>query len=429
MPFSTMISPLHLSLSIAILAGTANIAFADPLNEKVRARGTLSGIVDKNYPNSDLTQAQIMIAVLAANPHAFKEGNINFMLRDKELTLPSEDMISAIPANSAASLLVKHNAHYKLGETGNLTAPTFINTGNSKALEQLKSAHSQQTEKVEKLTGESKKLQGLVSRLEEEKAQRDRDLQALEDKIQRLKDEGNTADSFGEEKNLSSQYLIDKNEVLQQRLIETRSELAENNRTTISLERRVADMQAAQAQSQDKNISPVVPNVTRQEQAQPAIDTVEPVEPIAEVVDAPATDLKKGNVVEPANTPAGFDMSKLTWLLPLIAIIIGLALFLMRFFGKKKHEDLNLDEVDDYDFATPKMSVEQRNALGETADRELEPNIIATDAPLEVSIKLDVARAYMDAKDNQSAYEMLHEVLIDGNGNQQLEAKRLLDKL
>ena len=432
MSFSKSISPLSLSLSLVLLAGSSNIAFADPLNEKVTARGNLSSIVDKNYPNSNLSKAQIMIAILAANPTAFKGGNINFMLRNKQLTLPSEDMVSSIPADNAANLLLRHNRFYKQGKTGNLTPPTFINAaGNEKALEKLKNAHSEQTAKVEKLTGESKKLQDLVQKLEQEKEKRDRDLEELESKIESLKEASSNV-GFGEEAadtSASAQRLRDKNEALQQRLVETRSELAENNRTTISLERRVMEMQNQKQEGLDQN-NQQSPNLNMDAQPEPQqADNFEPVEPMTEIVDAPATDLN-GNVVEPANSGStGFDMSKLTWLLPLIAIVVGLGLLLMRLFRKKKHTDLNLDEVDDYDFATPKMSAEQRNELSESElDLDLELNN-TSDAPLEVSIKLDVARAYMEAEDNQSAYEMLHEVLIEGNEDQQLEAKMLLDKL
>ncbi len=404
-------APLLLSASLALLISYSATVIADPIASTAIAKGTLSGIVDKNYPNSKLSKAQIMIAILAANPRAFRGGNINFMLRNKKLTLPAEDMIAAIPEANAAVLLEKHNRFYQRGETGNLTPPTFINTGDKVALEKLQKKHSAQSEKVAALSEESTKLQGLVARLEAEKEQRDKDLQALEEKIQSLKESSGSITVAGEE-STNELILREKNEALQQQLIESKSELAENNRTTIILERRLGEVQEQKNQLADHNKEPVLEENI--------------VAPSMDVIDAPSTDLNENIVNSEKNQSSGFDFSKFTWLLPLLAILVGGGLLLKRFFGRKKHSDLNLDEVDDYDFTTPKMTAEDRG------DEFIIDNIGDEDpieASLEVSIKLDVARAYMEAEDNQSAYEMLHEVLREGNKAQQSEANELLAKL
>ena len=421
--FTKQLSPLLLASSIAFLSVYSGEILANPVNQTVTAQGTLLGIVDKNYPDSKLSKAQIMLAILANNPRAFKGGNVNFMLRNIELSLPAEDMIAGIPEQNAAVLLEQHNNFYRRGITGNLTPPTFINAGNTEAFEKLQSQHSEQTQRVEALSEESTKLQTLVQRLEAEKEKRDADLQALEDKIQALKESAaNPEPDFGAipgEVSASQQMLRDKNDALQQQLIETRSELAENNRTTITLERRMAEMQN-KTEPEERNIgADQAFGSPEQEQNDTVMET--------ETVEAPAVDLN-GNVVnQEANKSSGFDFSKLTWLLPLLAILAGLGLLLKRFFGRKKHADLNLDEVDDFDFTTPQMSPEQRNANymddnGASSEPEAEE-------PLEVSIKLDVARAYMEAEDNQSAYEMLQEVLLEGSEEQCVEARRLLKKL
>lgn len=403
---------LPLLLSAGLLLSSAS-AFADPVNSSVKARGTLSGIVDANYPNSELSKAQIMMAILAENPRAFRGGNINFMLRNRELKLPSEDMIAGIPVQNAAALLEEHNRYYRRGQTGNLTPPTFIKT-HKKELDKLKNQHQQQTKKVEVLSEESQNLQNLVKQLEQEKQKRDKELKELEDKIETLKESGNGI--LPGEVTASERMLRDKNEVLQQQLIETKSELFENNRTTIALERRMTELQDRQrGGDMQSNTNASADNGVQQDRQEM---------PLQEVAEAPSIDLN-GNVVETENNQAtGFDFSKLTWLIPLVAILVGLGLLLKRIFGRKKHAELNLDDVDEVDFTTPKMPAEQRyeNSLEETQEA-------VSDAPLEVSIKLDVARAYMEAEDNQSAYEMLHEVLQEGTAEQQEEAQELLAKL
>ncbi len=419
MAFSKHILKLFLSISIAVIAGFSMTAIADPINDTAIARGTLSGIVSKNYPNTSLSKAQIMIAILAANPHAFRGGNINFMSRNQELSLPNETMIASIPAENAAVLLVQHNRFYQQGKTGNLTPPTFIKTGGDPvALKKLRTKHSAQTERVEELAAESSKLQNLVQHLEAEKNQRDEDLRLLEEKIQTLKISGGKTlggKKSPEEESFNEQRLREKNSALQQQLVESKSELIENNRTTISLERRVIELQQKeQQQSQEQRNKPIAATSQTNDSSTPIPSTD---------IDILKTDLN-GNIISPVkNTGLGFDLSKLLWLLPLLALVVGIGFLLKRFFGRKKHSDLNLDEMDDFDFTTPKMTDKER---GEAYSETFEPT---AEAPLEVSIKLDVARAYMEAEDNQSAYEMLTEVLQEGNKDQQAEANLLLKKL
>lgn len=420
--FSNNVLPLILSMSLAVFATPAVIA--DPLNKTARSKGTLSGIVSKNYPNSELSRAQIMITILATNPHAFRGGNINFMQSNKQLTLPSEALISNIPIEHAETLLTQHDHFYKQGQTGNLTPPTFINAGaDPVALEKLKTQHSAQTVHIEKLSEESVQLQGLVKRLETEKDKRDEDLRVLEEKIQVLK-ESDSEQPFqtpaGEDTPVT-QRLKDKNAALQQQLVESKSELAENNRTTISLERRVLEMQEEKQNNEQAGFSTGTSNNTNpQAEKSATMATTEVLEA------APPTDLN-GNITSPEQSEsAGFDFGKLTWALPLLALLVGLGFLFKRLFSSKKHTDLNFDELDDandFDPITPRMKPEDR---AETLETKIEPS---EDESLEVSIKLDVARAYMEADDNASAYEMLHEVLREGSKKQQKEANQLLAKL
>ena len=402
---------LFLSISMTVVAVFPDFLIADPINETVIAKGTLSGIVSKNYPNTQLSKAQIMIAILAANPHAFRGGNINFMSRNKKLSLPSETMIASIPVENAEALLLQHNYFYQQGKTGNLTPPTFIqvNKKDTAALERLKSEYSAQTRRVQELAVESTKLQNLVKHLEAEKNQRDEDLRLLEEKIQLLKE--SSKKRLPEEESENEQRLREKNAALQQQLIESKSELIENNRTTISLERQVIELQKQQANRLNAAKDQIDNDQYMDNNAMPVTDTI----------NIPKRNIK-GNVLSLGKDS---NLNKMIWLLFLMTVLLGAGILLKRFFTAKKHADLNLDEIDDFDFDTPKMVDTDR---GDTTkiDAGSGANI---EAPLEVSIKLDVARAYMEANDNHSAYKMLQEVLREGNKEQQKEANRLLAKL
>ena len=93
--------------------------------------------------------------------------------------------------------------------------------------------------------------------------------------------------------------------------------------------------------------------------------------------------------------------------------------------------DVNLDLDADLDVpleaAAPAFAPEPAAPAGEAANSEEELDFL-TDAD-ETSTKLDLARAYIDMGDREGAKDILDEVLIEGNEDQQGEAKELLARL
>lgn len=98
-------------------------SFASRSYGPTKANDYLGKIVDKSYPQSQLKKSQIMVAILRANPQAFKGGNIHFLRRAVTLILPDEEVIATIPPQEAAALIAEHLTYFKRGETGN-----FINS-------------------------------------------------------------------------------------------------------------------------------------------------------------------------------------------------------------------------------------------------------------------------------------------------------------
>jgi len=403
---------LLVASTLVFIATTISV-IADPLKNSVTSRGTLSGIVAKNYPNTKLSKAQIMVAILATNPTVFRGGNINFMMGGRKLSLPNDVVITAIPAEKARALLVQHEYFYQQGKTGNLPVPTLINAGvDPDLIEKLKLQHSTQVERVEELSEESTRLQSLVQRLEAEKDKRDQDLQTLEGKIEELK-ELNQQQALEDEissltttvtsgkASLNEQRLREKNAALQQQLVESKSELVENNRTTISLERRVIELQEEKQNKLDQ---------ANNDQQTMSAETQKAVTPVVDVTN--------NRVSAEENQSSTGDSNMWVWVLSLVAVVISLGL-LLKGLNSRKHSDLNLDEMDDIDFSTPKMP------LNETYHRDAVLDF-SEEESLEIEIKLDVARAYMEANNYQSADSMLREVIKEGNEQQQTEAKLLL---
>ena len=67
---------------------------------KVGSKATLRGVAWRVGARSDVDLKKTMLAIFRANPAAF-EGNINILHLGASLTIPSEDVIAAIPADEA----------------------------------------------------------------------------------------------------------------------------------------------------------------------------------------------------------------------------------------------------------------------------------------------------------------------------------------
>jgi len=395
---------IGLALTLCLASSLSNFALAESHVERtVKATGTLTAIVNKNYIDAGVSRNQIMVAILAANPHAFKGGNINYMLGGVDLRLPTVESIKNISQADASNLLSEHYRYFRRGQTGNLPAPTFITLASSDQVDALVKEKEQQSEKLDTLTDERSKLSDMVKRLEEEKATRDRELKALEERIQTLQASstslGNTTADLklklnngeltGEGAKLL-ESLQDRNESLNAQLQSARSEMAE------ALKK--------------QGISPV--EILEKTQQEGAKDSTQDAAPVTTTTDATTT---------PVDNSAALDsgiMSKINWiwLLPALGILL-LAGLLWKLLSKPK----NRRKKAAAQTPTPAF-VDYNQAIDPAAEIEQEP-------PLEVSIKLDVARAYIEAGDHNAAREMLNEVMDEGNTQQQLEAQGILETI
>ncbi len=140
----------------------------------------------------------------------------------------------------------------------------------------------------------------------------------------------------------------------------------------------------------------------------------------AELPEDDATDLEdKGSSVEPSE-PADNDNS-------LEFDITGLNLESEEKDTEVKHdESVDEPENNDFTFDLESMSLQSQNE-GEANEAE-EETFDLTDMD-EMETKLDLARAYVDMEDVDSAKEILEDVFAHGNEKQKDEAKTLMSKL
>ena len=219
---------------------------------RVRSADNINSIVERFYPDRIKTKAQIMVGLLVENPSAFKGGNINYLMRGRRLKLPDEKNLSVISQENAQELLSQHTFYYREGVTGSeyLLPPVLggETTSNNEVVASTKENGKRQEEqllKINKLEKESNDLKKQLKRLLEEKKVTDKKLLELEKTIKtRVNDsvESKATTSNPLRVQIRNKELEETNTRLQQQLQESRSALAENTRSTITLERQVSTL-------------------------------------------------------------------------------------------------------------------------------------------------------------------------------------------
>jgi len=431
-------SPRILILSLFLVTSFSSVQAESHSPRTVKAIGTLTAIVNKNYIDADVSKNQIMVAILAANPDAFKGGNINYMIRNADLKLPSVGSIQHISNRDATNLLNEHYRLFKRGRTGNLPPPNFISLNQSGQVETLVKEKQEQAEKLNSVEAEREELREKVKRLEEEKAKRDSDLQGLEDQIQDLQLPSSSLNSAsadlrrklasgelsGEEAKLLEE-LDETNINLSAQLQSARSEVAESERMEITLERRINDIQEENSKLaealKEKGVSPT-DVIQKSQNSRPTQNTTtntqQPTQETTAVVNentvANASGESEGSLFDQYLGFIPKDFRWLIWLLPLF-LLFGLLWLIWKMLrgGKGK--------------TARRVQQPANTAAFADYNQPIDPEVeIEQEPQLEVSIKLDVARAYIEAGDAPAAREMLAEVIREGNEAQQQEASRLI---
>ena len=121
-----------------------------------------------------------------------------------------------------------------------------------------------------------------------------------------------------------------------------------------------------------------------------------------------------------------------SWILPLIAIVIGLYLLLRlikRIRAKKASKELKIA------LSSSPDTVKSDTASAFSIDGSMLPTASTVeDAPIEADsveagVKIDMAKAYLDLDDSEAAQELLQEAIVEGSIAQRAVAENLLKKL
>lgn len=433
---------------------------------RVKASDNLNRIVTRHYVNSPFSKSQLMVAILSQNPRAFKGGNINFLMRGRKLVLPSIENIEVVSEEEAQAILSQHNRYFREGKTGDLSLSGLNLSSNDPVY--LSAQHKSQKEKLKKLEEERRRLKSQLESLQNEKRNSDQQLEALEAKLEQSKAQKVELESeLSKQKNIQTdnqqsyegsnlhddvissekkkrilneqvkartQKLEDNNAFLQKRLQQARSKLAENTRENISLERQL-DFFKEQLNKEVKQASSQTSPQTSLKEKPGALTDADKKGLMQGDSDTGQLQESAGSVAaeigaakhstESLDSSSGM-FQKLAWVVLVLALFAGLW-FLLRYFLTGRQSIQTSKNGDAY--ATPAFetgdSFTNENIDGENGT-EAYFNDEHEEASLETSIKIDVARAYIEADDLQAASEMLQEVIEEGNAEQQQEAKEII---
>lgn len=481
----------------------------------VKGSDTLGKIVSRNYAGSNLSQQQIMIGILRANPDAFIGGNIHFLLRGSTLLLPNETLIATIDKTEAINTIKEHYRYFQQGQTGNFKILPLENLNSSADRANKKentdiviSSQSKEKTKVDEIERLIQSRQTITKNTEATEKNtpvivknpnnkratannsvKEIELESLKIKVSQLEKilsrrglSVNSAGSTGKitqnlQNTLTTQkQKIDKLEAekknkieeldqLKGKISELELSLKEMSRSltqkaksggSSDKEAIIAQLRKENSLLQKKLNSLQLELDKKNQEVQSLTIDIENSKQTIEKLKTQLLNTDKENalldkqiaIVEKklkqmrqttgANTGAVSEnstgISPWTWLLPALFLLSILGYLFKRSFSQP--EKITIAEApvrQAQNNSTPRPVVkEPHKKVSSSIQHKEVPDVIASaseEESVEASIKLDIAKAYIDMEMSDEAIEILREIPEEGSQKQCLEAKNLLEKL
>ncbi len=366
---------LLFSLTLLMLT---TVSFAET-RYKIKSTDNLSKIIERYYPQSHLTKAQLLIGLLAKNQGAFRGGNINFLLRGKQLILPDESNLEILSDDVSKEILAKHARYFQRGETGDFGSPITMGyvVNKSQGTAVISKNQELQTVKIDQLEKESQDLRKRLEKLIHDKNESDAQLRKVEAVLQRtLKKAKEGEASVGS-----------KSKVLE----ETKKKLDQQTKEKVDTFQSI-NAEKAQVSNSSGQLGES-----------------------SEAVSANTTTSKR---ITNKETGIGSMMTMLQkYSLPLFGLL--LFLFAWLFWSKNKKNRLIADEEN--------IQLEIEQAYQDDKDF-LKATTVEEESSTD-TVKIDMATAYIDAGDIDSATRILNTLINEGNAAQRKRAQKLLNSL
>ncbi|MEE9310682.1 MAG: FimV/HubP family polar landmark protein [Cocleimonas sp.] len=412
----------------------------------IESTDSLVAIIDDFYQDSSLTDAQIMVGVLANNPSAFKGGNLNYLIAGKTLSLPNDDDLKNISNKRANEILSYHSLFYSIGHTGDIPAPDlkklYPSEEEESAGDTLESSNTLDNPSDNSLSTEVETLEitSEENQLKQESIEFKRQIEVLlneenEKEKERLSGLENSSENKPDqdvEKVIPAVEVVEKADKIE------KIDLQEKNKTNKKVTAKGMTGESSQPSIEEESPKTVlappkepkidtpleseVKNVLEKKVEKKAIGSSPEESPSIEKADITAVVKVDKSVNEIENATSSSNIAPATnkeslsarskWLIPLL-LLIG---FLFYIINKKKPKAEPVEDT----IASYQAAFDKSNEHIHTeTDKE----------PLESSVKLDVARAYIEAEDTQSALDILTEIMDEGSDELRQQARDLLEIL
>lgn len=388
-------SRLQQSLTAALLMCCISSAFAETKTITIQPNDTLSKIVSAHYPEIGDRQA-VMVQILQQNPDAFVNNSIHRLIVGKPLTLPANTSPPLAPDNAVTST--------QPDETNLQQNTTGISSEEAKQIAELEKAKDELLQQAKQLTDENQNLKVQIQGYEKERKTLDKKLKTLEQEVETLEKK------LEQQSQTQPNNLSDNNtDELQAALAQAKAELKQSQESNQQLTESLADTEK-RLKEQNLELDNLKDQITGLN------STTEQLESDLEATRAANMELLKSQPAQSSNT--------LLWALAGLSGLLLLA-FLWAFNRKQaKPEEAVTAPVTTSTAITKDTTLDDPSLFETKAIKQ--PVLPEEPANPDANIKLNIARAYLDMRDTDSAFDMLHEVLREGSNQQKQEAREIL---
>lgn len=416
---SVSLKPLAGSLAFSLIAGLSSPAFADQVYGPVASKDTLGKIVNRFYVGPNRSTIQLMRDIVQKNPQAFINGDMNRLKLNALLTLPGDEWLVneprfRTPDEQAAALAISNSRRISDNVSKPATTDLAIEKMRSRLIF-LEAERSSLIRQVAELERETERLEAVIKQLEINSRESDEQLRTLDLEISRLTKLLETKQGVP----------LASGEVMQLSALQERLEAVQNETLSLRRELSKANTELANNAFLKQQADETINKLTQENRQLHHLlqDTQPGVNYFGEKSEA---------------YQLSFFGGKLQF--PLWMAIVGGALLSIMLIAllatRRKNRPPEPDLRDVFNDTVPAAPANYNDLLSGNStpiDPEINPEApeenvfkMFDEGSLEVELKLDMAQAYLEVSDFESARNILEEVMETGSEMQQRKAARLL---
>lgn len=410
------LKPLASSLAFALIAGLSSPAFADQVYGPVASKDTLGKIVNRFYVGPNRGTIQLMRDIVQKNPQAFINGDMNRLKLNALLSLPGDEWLVneasfRRPGQQAAATAIANSRSLPVSSAKPASTADLPTDKMRSRLIFLEAERTSLISQVAELERETERLEGVIKQLEINSRTSDEQLRTLDLEIARL----TTLLEAKQGVPLAS------GEVMQLSALQERLEAVQNETLSLRRELSKANTELANNAFLKQQADETITKLTQENRQLHHLlqDTQPGVNYFGEKSDDYTLSFFDGKLQFPL------------WM----AIVGGTLLSVMLVALLATRRKIRAPEPEPSDIPIDAMPTNYKDLLSgnqqvpdSTNTDAVEENVFKMfdDGSLEGDLKLDMAEAYLEVADFESARNILEEIMETGNEMQQRKAARLL---